>query len=286
MNVFKLIIITCLFFVIGTIHAQEFYPPFFVFEDGLWNAKSDSPDYWSDLVKETGFDGMELIGLDRVDKILPELKRNDLELFTLYIKIEIDKDQPYDPNLKEYIKKLHDTGLHLWVHVHSISYPCSDSSGDEKCVKIISELADYASNYGVKIAFYPHTDFWVEKVSDGLRLAEKIDKPNVGVVFNLCHFLKRDQPHKLKHTLTIALPHLFLVSINGADKGETSEMTWDRLIQPLGSGSYDVLNVLHILKDLGYNNPVGLQCYNIKGKPEVFLKQSMETWKKYLKQLN
>ena len=179
-----------------------------------------------------------------------------------------------------------DTGLHLWVHVHSTSYPCSDSSGDEKCVEIISELADFAQNYGVKIAFYPHSDFWVEKVSDGLRLAEKIDKPNVGVVFNLCHFLKKDEPHKLKQTLIMAMPRLFLVSINGADTGETNNMEWDRLIQPLGSGSYDVLNLLRILKDLGYRNPVGLQCYNIKGESEVFLKQSMETWKEYLEQLN
>ena len=286
MNSFKLIVIACLFFVFGTIQAQEFSPPLFVFEDGLWNAKSDSPEYWSDLVKEVGFNGIELIGLNRVDELLPELKRNDLELFALYIKIEIDKEQPYDIHLKEYIKKMKDTGLHLWVHVHSTSYPCSDSSGDEKCVEIISELADFAQNYGVKIAFYPHSDFWVEKVSDGLRLAEKIDKPNVGVVFNLCHFLKKDEPHKLKQTLIMAMPRLFLVSINGADTGETNNMEWDRLIQPLGSGSYDVLNLLRILKDLGYRNPVGLQCYNIKGESEVFLKQSMETWKEYLEQLN
>ena len=95
MNNLKLILIACLFIVFGAIQAQEFNPPFFVFEDGLWNARSDSPEYWSDLVKEVGFDGLELIGLDRVDKMLPELKRNDLELFTLYIKIEIDNDEPY-----------------------------------------------------------------------------------------------------------------------------------------------------------------------------------------------
>jgi len=286
MSKLKLILILFLYSIFGTIQAQDFSPSFFVFEDGLWNAKSESPEYWSDLVKEVGFDGVELIGLDRVDGLLPELFRNELKLFTLYIKIDIDNEQPYDPRLKQYIRKLKNTGLHLWVHVHSTNYPCSVSSGDEKCIEIISDLADYAADYGAKIAFYPHTDFWVEKVSDGLRLSEKIDKSNVGVVFNLCHFLKRDKPHKLKQTLTAAFPYLFLVSINGADSGETYKMGWDRLIQPLGSGSYDVFNVLKILKDLGYNNPIGLQCYNIKGEPEVFLKQSMQTWEKYLKQLN
>jgi len=269
------------------VNSQKFNPPFFVFEDGLWNARSDSPEYWSDLVKKVGFDGVELIGLDRVNGLLPELKRNNLKLFTLYIKIEIDKEEPYDPRLMEYIKKLKDTGLHLWVHVHSERYSCSDTSGDEDCVRIISELADYASDYGVKIAFYPHTNFWLEKVSDAVRLTEKIKMPNVGAVFNLCHFLKTDEPHNLKQTLKTAMPYLFLVSVNGADGGpDTNDMGWEQLIQPLGSGSYDVLKVLKILKEQGYNKPVGLQCYNIKGEPEIFLEQSMNTWKKYIKEVN
>lgn len=52
------------------------------------------------------------------------------------------------------------------------------------------------------------------------------------------------------------MPYLFLVSINGADEGNTHKIGWDRLIQPLGEGNYDVLNVLRILKDLGYKNPI------------------------------
>jgi sugar phosphate isomerase/epimerase len=77
-----------------------------------------------------------------------------------------------------------------------------------------------------------------------------------------------------------------LVSINGADSGNTNQMNWDRLIQPLGRGDYDVLNVLKILKDSGYKNPIGLQCYNIKGQPEEFLPESVIAWKKYISQIN
>jgi len=286
MNFIKLLTSAIIIFFISEINAQNFNPPFFVFEDGLWNTKSDTPEYWSDLVENAGFDGVELIGLEKVDAMIPLLKKNDLKLFTLYIQINIDKEQPYDIRLKEYIKKLKNTNLHLWVHVHSEKYSSSDSDGDAKCVEIISELADYAADYGVKIAFYPHADFWVEKVDDGVRLAKKINKSNVGTVFNLCHFLKKDDPEKLEHKLKNAMPYLFLVSINGADNGDTNNMNWDRLIQPLGRGDYDVLNVLTILKELGYNNPVGLQCYNIKGNPEDFLPQSVQAWEKYLRLLN
>ncbi len=265
---------------------QKFNPPFFVFEDGLWNAKSETPAYWAELVKNTGFDGLELIGLDKVDDIIPELKKNELKLFTLYIQIDLEKEEPYDVRLKDYIKKLKNTGLHLWVHVHSEKYKPSDPAGDERCVQIVSELADFAANYDVRIAFYPHSDFWVEKIGDGVRLAEKIDKTNVGTVFNLCHFLKKDDKEKLKESIENAMPYLFLVSINGADNGDTHQMGWDRLIQPLGRGDYDVLHVISLLKKMGYKNPVGLQCYNIKGQPEEFLNESVTTWKKYIKEVN
>lgn len=286
MKPYRLIIFIPLFFLFYSVSSQKFDPPFFVFEDGLWNAKSDSPDYWADLVKTSGFDGIELIGLDKVDGILPELKKTNLKLFTLYIQIDLEKEQPYDPRLKGYIEKLKNTGLHLWVHVHSEKYAPSDPAGDARCAEIIGKLANYCKKFGVKIAFYPHSDFWVEKVDDGVRLAKKINKPNVGTVFNVCHFLKKDETDKLEQKLKNAMPYLFLVSINGADKGDTHQMGWDRLIQPLGRGDYDVLNVLKILKDSGYKNPVGLQCYNIKGQPEEFLKESVITWKKYINELN
>lgn len=285
-NLIKLLMPVVLLFIYSNNRTQDFNPPFFVFEDGLWNAKSDSPEYWANLVDEVGFDGVELIGLKRIDEMLPELKKHDLKLFTLYIKIDIDSDQPYDPQLKEYIRRLKNTGLHLWVHVHSEKYLPSDPAGDEKCIPILNDLAEYADEYGVKLAFYPHSNFWVEKVDDGVRLAKKINKSNVGTVFNLCHFLKKDEPEKLEEKLTRAIPYLFLVSINGADKGDTNKMDWDRLIQPLGSGDYDVLKVLEILKTQGYRNPVGLQCYAIEGEPEKFLRQSVTAWEEYIHQLN
>ena len=164
MNPLKLVFLIVILLIGNLVYSQKFNPPFFVFEDGLWNARSDSPEYWSDLVKKVGFDGVELIGLDRVNNLLPELERNNLKLFTLYIKVEIDKEQPYDPRLKEYIKKLKNTGLHLWIHVHSERYPSSDTSGDEDCIRIISELADYSEEYGVRIAFIHTLTFGLKKL--------------------------------------------------------------------------------------------------------------------------
>jgi len=237
-------------------------------------------------VERAGFDGMELMGLEKADKMLPALKKKGLKLYTLYIKIDLDAEVPYDENLKAYIRKWNGDVPYIWLHVLSKKYEPSNPAGDQRCIEIVSELAEFAEPSGLKLVFYPHINQWLEKVSDGVRLAEKMNLDNVGTSFHLAHFLMKDETDKLEERLTQAMPHLFLVSINGADDGDTRNMEWTRIVQPLGQGSYDVYHVLEILKELEYNNPIGLQCYSIEGKAEEFLMNSSETWEKYLLKLN
>lgn len=74
-----------------------------------------------------------------------------------------------------------------------------------------------------------------------------------------------------------ALPYLEMVSINGAEHaGE-----WDRLIQPLDRGAFDVFGLLKKLHASGYKGPVGLQCYKVPGDREENLKRSMTAWRTF-----
>jgi sugar phosphate isomerase/epimerase len=203
----------------------------------------------------------------------------------VYVQIDLEKEQPYDPRLEDFIRKVKDSGVTIWLHIHSDKYGPSDPAGDEACVTIIRKLADYARDYNVNLAIYPHSRFWLEKVGDSVRLTAKIDRKNVGAVFNLCHYLKTDDRDSLEKKLVKAIPYLSAVSVNGADDGLTKDMEWSRLIQPLGNGTFDVLNILRILKNNHYKGPVGLQCYDIKGDPRQFLKVSMNAWRWYLKEI-
>jgi sugar phosphate isomerase/epimerase len=99
----------------------------------------------------------------------------------------------------------------------------------------------------------------------------------VGVTFNLCHELKAGNGARIDELLEKAASRLFFVSINGAEH----DGDWDRLIQPLGEGAFDVYGVLRKLQSLGYAGPVGLQCYNVKGDTRGNLAKSMATWKSY-----
>jgi hypothetical protein len=86
-----------------------------------------------------------------------------------------------------------------------------------------------------------------------------------------------DPSRDYKPLLQQAVPRLWPVSINGADDHDENP-GWSRYIQPLDSGNFDVATFLKTLRNLGYNGPVGLQCYGIAGDVRVHLARSMAAW--------
>jgi sugar phosphate isomerase/epimerase len=129
------------------------------------------------------------------------------------------------------------------------------------------------------MAIYPHANMRVHRVEDALRLVKKVDRKNIGLTFNLCHALFDGAEDRVPALLEEVAPHLFLVSINGADS-HPAQRGWSQLIQPLGQGSYDVRVVLNKLQALGFTGPIALQCYNLKGYSKTQLTGSMAAWRK------
>ena len=257
--------------------------PLFVFNNAL--NKQDIPfiPYKEQalMLKKLGFDGIEHRETDGIMELIDAFKNQGLKIYTDYLKIYIDQKEPYLPEWKQIIPKLKGTRIILWVHIHSAKYKPSDETADEVIVQILQELADFAKPYGVRLAIYHHVAFLAEKVEDSYRLAQKIHRENLGSVFNLCHFLKTDSEENLERVINLTLPKLFAVSISGADGGETKNMSWDRLIQPLGKGTFDAYRVVEMLADKGFQGPIGIQCFNLKGAPEPYLMQSSEAWKSF-----
>lgn len=115
-----------------------------------------------------------------------------------------------------------------------------------------------------------------------MRVADRLNRPDVGVTFNLCHWLKVEGAERDPvPVLRAALPRLMFVTISGADTGDTRTMGWDRLIQPLDSGSYDLGRFVRQFQSLGYTGPVGFQGYNIKAEPLEVLTRSMAAWRSF-----
>lgn len=172
----------------------------------------------------------------------------------------------------------------LWLAVSRVSQAGAElPPGDAKAAAVVAQqlkdLAAFAAERQVRISLYPHAGFYLSRVEEALELAESLALPNVGVTFNLCHWLKVEgAAREPEPVLRTALPRLDFVTINGADTGDTRQMGWDRLIQPLGQGSYDTGGFVRILNRIGYKGPVGFQGYGIKGEPSEIMEETMRAW--------
>jgi sugar phosphate isomerase/epimerase len=257
--------------------------PFFAMDTGTKDAKHQTAKQQVDMVKELGYDGIGCTAGKGVAQMLKELDKNGLRLFAVYLGVNIDADQPkYGPELKEAIEVLKGRNAILWLFVLSKKHKPSSPDGDPRAVEVISEVADMAAEAGLRISLYPHHRFWVERVEDAVRVAKQVNRKNVGVTFNLCHWLMVDEEKNMKSLIDSAMPHLSVVSINGADSGGKN---WKQLIQTLDRGSFDMYRFLKTLEDAGYNGPIGLQGYGIGGDAHDNLKRSMSAWGQLSKRL-
>ena len=251
--------------------------PFFAMDTGTRDANHPSVESQAKLLKELGYAG---IGWSpgQVPEMLAALDREGLKMFNVYIGVDIDGTNRVAPApILKLIEQLKGRDTALWLYVTSKKYSKpSDEAGDEDAVVVLRDIADRAQAANLKVALYPHTWFWMERVQDAVRLARKVDRKNLGVTFNLCHCLKVGDGVKISELLEQAAPHLMFVTVNGAD----ATGDWDRLIQPLGRGTFDVGSVLRTVQRLGYTGPIGLQHYGIKGDVRANLQESMAGWRK------
>ena len=260
------------------IGAQQLPNLFFAMDTGTRDASHQTPEEQASLAREVGFAGVGPVyhSAEELQQWLAAVDKLGLKMVALYVPLRLDNIEPSLATMQEVAALLRGRDTMLWVFVPDKNHKAAAADNDEMAVKALQRTADLATQAGLRVALYPHTGFYVERVEDAVRLIGKAGCNNVGVTFNLCHWLKVDGKD-LEATLTAARPHLFCVSINGADVGGT---TWKQLIQPLDRGTYDVAQVLRLLGKMHYTGPIGLQHYAIGGDAKENLCHSMDGWKK------
>lgn len=274
---FLAVLLGCVFPVFS--HAEAQRPPFFALCMDTHDSQHRNLQEQAQLLKELGYDGAGHLWLDQVKERIDTLDAAGLKLVQVYLRVNVAPDkEAYDPRLKATLPLFKGRDVMMALLISGL--PPSDPGGDSRAVEIIREIADLAKESGTRVALYPHSGDWLERVEDGLRLVRKAERANVGVMFNLCHWLKVDEEAHLKPLLAEALPHLFAVSLHGADHAADIKTGKGNWIQPLDSGAFDVRDLLKTLSDLGYRGPIGLQCYGLEGDARVHLTRSMSAWKK------
>jgi len=247
-------------------------------------AARQAPAEAAAVLAELGYDGFG--GRPATAKAFAaELGKRQVAFVNAYHVTKFAHDAAELPaDLVQAIQALEGLDATLWLGIQQVRLPvgikAGPTTGDTVVVPALKQALVLAKAKRVKVSLYPHAGFWAESVDTCLRVANAVDDPDLGVTFNLCHWLKvegaeRDPVPVIK----AALPRLNFITINGADGGDTRKLGWDKLIQPLGRGTYDVKTFVANARAAGYRGPFGFQGYAIKMEPTELLRETMEAWK-------
>ncbi len=256
--------------------------PFFAMD----NIARGGPTIAPAMLKELGYDGFG--GRVPDEAMRPAIEANGLKFFNGYHVLDLNPTQPAPSDaLRKWLVAMRGKDTALWLALNKVArpdgklYAVSSPEADAYVVEQLRAITAAARANGVRVALYPHTAFWLASVEDAMRIAEQLNRPDVGVTFNLCHWLKVEGAERDPlPVLKAALPRLMFVTVSGADTGDTRTMGWERLIQPLDAGTYDVAAFVRSLQSAGYTGPVGFQGYNIKGEPRDVLARTITAWRK------
>lgn len=265
---------------LGAAAAEPAGNVFFALSNGTRGLADPTPDRQVGLLKELGYEGISCSGPECTPEMFAALRRHGLKMSTVYLGLNLDGDRPaLDRALAEVLPQLDGSDTILWLYIRSSKLKPSDAAGDARAVELVREVAGQAAARRLRVALYPHLGFWLERVEDAVRIAKKSQRQNVGVTFNLCHWLIKDGPDGAAERLKLAGPYLMVVTINGIDRDVTvkNRKGW---IMTLDQGTFDVAGFLSQVRQVGFAGPIGLQCYAIEGDPRENLRRSMAAWRR------
>jgi len=267
----------CVCAATGKTAAVQSEPVFFPFCIDWHDAKKRNFTEQAAMLKELGYSGVGHIWLDKVEERIKSLDEAGLKLYQITMQVSLATNKPpYDEERFKQVLALVKGRNVQFLLIMNGAKP-SDASQDDRAVALVRGLSDLARESGSQLLLYPHTGDWIERIEDAVRVAKKADRPNVGAMFNLCHWLRVCPDRDYRTRLQQAMPFLWAVSINGADERD-EKPGWGRYIQPLDSGTFDVAAFLKTLRELGYAGPVGLQCFGIGGDVREHLARSLAAW--------
>lgn len=232
----------------------------------------------AEMLADLGFDGAGYsLWLDEKElhDNLQSLDEAGLDISLFYAVVNLKPDGPaFDPRVPEVLRKL--KGRDCTICVLLQGYPPADPRGEARAIEVLRRLGETAAESDLRISIYHHKGDWTESIFHALAVVKKVDRKNVGVNFNLCHWLMVEGDKDYARVLRENADRIFAVTINGAKLGAK---TWTNgLIQPLDQGDFDNRRLLATLRQIGYRGPVGLMCYGIPGDAREHLQRSMKVW--------
>ncbi|HTL30515.1 MAG TPA: PQQ-binding-like beta-propeller repeat protein, partial [Tepidisphaeraceae bacterium] len=218
-----------------------------------FDAKKRSPDERAAMLERIGITHYAYDWrnehLPTFEAELDALKRHHIELTAVWFPAAVNDEAKF---LLDALKR-HDLKPQLWVMVSG--YPLGSDTDTQRnfdaAVKTYAPVADAAQAIGCKIALYNHGG-WLGEPENMLELVKRLNRPNVGIVYNLHH--GHDHLDRFSQVLKQMLPHLMCLNLNGMTRdGERL----GKKIMPIAQGDLD-LQLLRAIRDSGYDGHIGI----------------------------
>ena len=283
MRIFFVLILICS----NSLLAQKVKNEFFALHNII---RGDSTyttfDKQVELVKNAGFDGIEINQIESFDGMKTALDKYEFKGSYFYIKLQLGESM--DNRIEKAINSLKGTNTIIapYLLADNKRFKPNSPEGDSEAIRLLQIISVWSKKAGLQVAIYPHFSFYVERTDHALQLAKKVNRKNVGLSFNLCHWLATTsltERTDLKRHLKEINPYLKMMTISGAyDVISQKKSIFDDYILPLGTGNFDTYDLLkYMVKTIKYKNPIGVQCYNIKGNKPQLITHTMTVWNGY-----
>ncbi len=247
--------------VSGYAEGENRKPALFAFENGLGFGTAEEV---APALRSLGYSGVSQAKEtgDDLANLIPVYEKHGLRVLSVYLD---GSEKPVDPDL---VRPLANRRAMIELTIHRMTPTTVDA---------VRKTCEMAAEMDIRVALYPHFGNGIATMPQAMDLIGKVNHPNLGVMFNLCHFLRSENPDGLEKVIAAAGDRLFSVSTAGAD---THGKDWPQLIKPLGEGDFPQQRLLKVLEENHYSGPIALQCYNVPGDKHANLRASMEAWKK------
>jgi outer membrane protein assembly factor BamB/sugar phosphate isomerase/epimerase len=279
-------LLVCLFAVLSesSIHAAT--PDLFAKENLLawcivpYDAKKRGPEERAEMLERLGIKRLaydyRAEHIPTFDAEMEALKRNGIELTAWWFPGALNEEA------RGIFRVIERHGVHpqLWVTGGGAPTRSSEEQAQrvEEEAARIRPIAEAAAKLGLKVGLYNHGG-WFGQPENQIAVIRKLGMSNVGIVYNFHHgheHLDRFAAHWM-----LMQPHLIAVNLNGMALPGTPGA---QKIMRLGTGTEE-LRMLRVIRDSGWQGPVGILNHREEMDAEVALGGNLEGLEKLRGQL-
>ena len=204
----------------------------------------------------------------------------EFHIYSVFFRYNFDNSEEFKENWKQVIDKIEGEKIDLWF-----VFGRNKSNVNEQFVESkLREVVSYATEKGVTVVLYPHSNCYFDHAEQALPMVKKISSPNLMLAVHSCHEMRAGNGDRLDEVVLNVKDYLGAVTIAGANKvvDTSTPRTIDQsTIQPLEDGEFDFAPFLRALNTISYKGPVGFINFKIEKEPSDYLPKSLKVWKKW-----